>query len=338
MAFPISISDVRTPSVPQKSGIRNFWRRSVENVMARCDLNVAAFKYQNVMVSDGGPIEKIEVTKVGEGSEACYFANAYISEQIIKRPVRTSKIYCHSDGHGVHAIETIARFMAISEAMERWAFQVYAGSEMHNLYGFDVDGSTNGMAAFPGMLRAKARERARIEALERYALLNWWEGHLEHRVHVVGEDRSMRAVEILVPDTTDSVVVLFEDDRVTGTRHYGYGAGKNLTVAIERAKTELMGHRLVAHAFCERYPDPELGMLAIKSHQERRAIFFALEEGQSLFDERLSLKAWAPYNERKVVFNDEIPGEWDKYATVWRCLYEPPSDEFTSNRSDYFFW
>src|ERR1022692_2454767 len=66
--------------------------------------------------------------------------------------------------------------------MERWAFRVKVRAPDRELYGFDIDESSNGMAAFPGLFHTEARKRALLEAVERASVIAWWEGVLDGEV------------------------------------------------------------------------------------------------------------------------------------------------------------
>lgn len=305
-------------------------------LLHRCDLNLAPFRYERVLHKDGGPIEHLDRATHHVREGIVYNVNAFLDERL--KPVRRlSQLYGMADGGGTHSSEIVARFMAISEAMERWAFWDRSDSSSRDLYGFDIDSTTTGMAAFPGLMHHQAKRRAQVEAIERFGLLHWWEGRLAHLEHRIAND-GVTALEILVPTADTRAVVVFEDDAAFGTRHYGYGAGGNLKTAIGRAASEMIRHRLVVQKFCSRFPDPGLGLATIEDPYERRALYFALPMGQALFDERRASDPWAAPARLRSVFDGWIPGPWDRYATVWRCLYEPPSNDYQDARSDYFFW
>src|SRR5580658_3244083 len=106
-----------------------------------------------------------------------FLANAYLCPGLQPRkPIK--EVYGDASGSGTHESPMVARYMAISEAMERWAFYATASSERRGAYGFDVDPMSTGMAAFPGLFSHQARRKAYLEALERFTLLAWWEGML----------------------------------------------------------------------------------------------------------------------------------------------------------------
>lgn len=337
MALALTIPRSAPPRTASRNEARTLRVSTWERLCTPLDLNLAPFRYQHILRKDGGPIEHLEKAQTASSQGLLYTVNAYLAEHL--RPSRNAghRYYGNADGGGTHLTELVARFMAVSEAIERWAFWDRVDSGMQTLYGFDIDPTTTGMAAFPGLFHMRSRRKARLEALERFGLLHWWEGRLRHLVHQL-PNVDCQVVEVLVPDSSDAVVVTFRDHPVSGTRAYGYGAGKNLQVAIAAARNEMQRHELVVQRFVERNPDPQLGLSGIDNVQERRALYFALSEGRALFDERLKCGPWARQAAPRTVFDGLLPGDWDRYATVWRALYEPPSDEHLSNRNDYFFW
>ncbi|MFP4541685.1 MAG: hypothetical protein ACLFR7_08640 [Opitutales bacterium] len=304
--------------------------------LRRCDLNLAPLRYERVLRRDGGPIEHLERMTVAVREGPLHNVNAFLAEGLKPMKGEATDFYSNADGGGTHALELVARFKAISEAIERWAFWDRVESAGRDLFGFDIEPSTTGMAAFPGLLQERARHTARLEALERFALLHWWEGRLPHRLERGVE--GMQVVEILLPTREACAVIVFEDDVALGTRHYGYGAGDDYGNAVARAHGEMIRHRLTVGRFVRRFPDPAMGLVTLRHGDERRSFYFALREGRQLFDDRLAEGPWGAPARLRQVFDGWIPGAWNRYATVWRCLFEPPSDDHLGDRGDYFFW
>lgn len=333
----LALSSLPSFQATSKPRSRSFGLNVWERLTTPFDLNLAPFRYQNILKQDGGPIEHLEQARIPSEQGLMFNVNAYLIEQL--RPARGPgfEYYGNADGGGTHATELVARFMAVSEAIERWAFWDRIDSAMRSFYGFDVDPTTTGMAAFPGLFHLRARRTARLEALERFGLMHWWEGRLKHRLHR-SEDARHSIIEILIPGSSDAVVVTFADDPASGTRAYGYGAGATFAAAVHAARVEMHRHQRTIQRFVDRHPDPRLGLLTVRSRQERRALYFALPEGRDLFDERLKCGMWGRSATPRTVFDGLLPGDWDRYASVWRALYEPPSDEHLSDRNDYFFW
>jgi hypothetical protein len=70
---------------------------------------------------------------------------------------------------------------------------------------------------------------------------------------------------------------------------------------------------------------------------ERRAVFFASDEGHALFQERLGTRASGSSPRAEVICDRDIPGPWDQYATVWRFALRPPGDGYLKGGERYFF-
>ena len=142
--------------------------------------SLAAIRYRSVLAADGGPVECIEEGELTVFGKKLRQANARLSKNLVPR--HEMQIFSNADGTGMHPSPMIARHMAVSEALERWAYHDSMRSSKRALFSFDVDGSSNGMAAFPGLFVQMARRRAFFEAAERFCLLNWWERRLDGEI------------------------------------------------------------------------------------------------------------------------------------------------------------
>ena len=254
MSAPLEVS---VTACPPQGG----WRWQCRRWLLKFDLNLAAFRYTNVLRSDGGLIDHLEDGALEMPEGRFFNVNAFLDARL--RPGRPDRqLYSSADGGGTHPNPLIARFIAISEAIERWAFWDRSDSSELDLYGFDIDGSTTGMAAFPGLLTARARSGARNEALERFAIAHWWEGRLPHTRLELGD--GLQGIRILVPGASESVVIVYEDDAEQDLRYYGYAAATETVGAVGKALAELVRHRLVVNAFVNRFPQPFLGLAARK--------------------------------------------------------------------------
>jgi hypothetical protein len=111
-------------------------------------LSVAGYRYRNVLETDGGPVGRVMVREFPVYGRHMYQANAWLSDRIVTKRKRYA-LYSDADGTGTAQSPMIARYMAISETMERWAYRAKLRADDRELYGFDIDESTNGMAAFP---------------------------------------------------------------------------------------------------------------------------------------------------------------------------------------------
>ena len=296
--------------------------------------SLAAFRYRDVFVSGGGPVERVEMADVSILGRREFLANAYLKKGLAGKRDDWA-LFSSANGSGVSSSPMVARFMAISEAMERWAYE-----QLHHVkgagYGFEVDPSSIGMAAFPGLFRRQARHGAAMEASERFNLLNWWEGRLpasESSTRWAGVHAATICSE--APGVT---VVLFKR---TADGHFAYGQGCAMDYegACRKAAVEMERHELVTAHFAVAHAGRIENQLPPEAHPiERRSLFFATESGHELFLERLRSAPHKPAPKPQLVFDGPIPGPWSRYADVWRTVYEPPSDRFLGREENYFFW
>lgn len=295
-------------------------------------LNLAAFRYRNILAAAGGPIERVEMGETVVLGERLHLANAYLVDELAGNR-EISALYSRANGSGTSASPMVARFMAISEAMERWAhWQLQAGAEGCQ-FGFDVDPSSNGLAAFPGLWRRQPRAGALSEATERFNLFNWWEGRLPARE----ADTNWPGVRaaVIVSRAPGVAVILFRRT-AEGFFAYGHSAGADFNAACGKAAAEMERHAQVVTRFASAHGGRIRGQLPANAHPiERRSLFFATEEGHQLFLERLRSPA-RDIAEPKLVFDGPVPGPWTRYADVWRVVYEPPSRRFLGMEEDYF--
>jgi hypothetical protein len=285
-----------------------------------------------MLASAGGPIERLEVADTQVLGERCFLANAYLVGELAGNR-EGNALYSRANGSGTDASPMVARFKAISEAMERWAhWELHAGAERHK-YGFDVDPSSNGLSAFPGFWRRQARQNSLLEAAERFNLLNWWEGRL---AALESETRwpGVRAATIC-SEAQGLTVILFKRTEA-GFVAYGHAAAMDFETACRKAAAEMERHAMVVARFALSHAGKIRDQLPANAHPlERRSLFFALDEGHELFLEHLRSPARAEA-ELKLVYDGPVPGPWTKYADVWRVVYAPPSRRFLGPEENYF--
>jgi len=241
-------------------------------------------------------------------------------------------VYGNADGTGSSKNPAVARHKAISEALERWAFLAIhrAGPEEKAKYGFDHDRSSNGMAAYPG-LKFQARRAARFEALERWALIGWWAGHLPAELGAAPGYPRVGMVRIRHRQPGE-VVVLYHK-AASGVVSYGHAAGATLGSAADRAMGELARAEFVLARHRAK------GALAtVSNYFERRVVHFSTEAGFAEFNERLRKKPDRPAPAWRTIFDGEIQGPWSRWATIWRHCVEMPTHAFLNREENFFFW
>jgi hypothetical protein len=294
-------------------------------------LSLAALRYRNVLAVHGGPIAEIETGEFPVRGRQMIQANARLAAGLTRK--RPLSIYSDADGTGTHAVAGIARHMAVSEALERWAFHAVARSERAGEFGFDIDPSSNGMSAFPGLFRRNARRKAVLEAIERFCLIAWWEGRMPGRL-IETDWPGVSAVAIEGPFGGVATIAFARTD--WGGYAYGHAAEESIGAACERAVIELARHEWVLRSWW-------LGFVTGKkaaptSLFERRCLFFASKEGHDLFLRRVYRPVSGTPPQPPIICDRDIPGPWAAYATVWRFALTPPSDAFMHSDEKYFFW
>lgn len=296
---------------------------------------LGSLRYRTVTVDHGGPVEKIDESSFDFRGRRWRQANAYLSPEIAwwrASATAADHLYNTCEGTGTHLHPVIARHIAISEALERWAFHDTATAPVASLYGFDRDPSSNGMATYPGIRRSQARRKAQMEAVERFGVLAWWEGRLPGRV-IDTDWPGVRAV--LIENPSGAVACIAFSRTPEGAYCYGHAAEESIGAACEKAILEMTRHELVvrnwrgAQGRGGRQPATLI---------ERRALFFSTEAGHELFLERVNARCRQPIARPEVLVDKEIPGPWSRYATVWRFVFQPLTDRFWTEGDEYFYW
>lgn len=295
-------------------------------------LSLAALRYRNVLAQHGGPIDRIELGEFTLRGRKAMQANAKLKDGLTPR--RDRGIYSEkADGTGTDPSGVVAQHKAISEALERWAFHATVRSARAAEYGFDIDPTTNGMSAFPGLLRRHARRSAVLEAIERYSLTAWWEGQAGGRT-IETDWPGVSAVAIDGPFGGVTVVAYARSE--WGGYVYGHAAEESLSAACERAVVELARHEWVLRAWWLGFVAGDKRMPT--SFFDRRCLFFATDEGHDLFHRRvIESRSVGGIPSPEVICDCAIPGPWSEYATVWRFALRPVSDAYLTGGDRYFF-
>lgn len=292
--------------------------------------SLAAIKYRNVLSNFGGPVAQIVSSTFPILGQPSYQANAYLAPGLVSHKT-THELYSNADGTGSSSCAQVARYMAVSEALERWAFRVEHRGPKADRYGFTVDRSSNGMAAFPSLLKGPARRRARLESLERFALISWWDGRIEASA-VPSPFPGIHAVRLHHTAGFGEVVIVYRQSR-SGHVSYGHAAADTVTGAGMRALVEMARSEFVITSYKLRGGQGDLPHFF-----ERRCLHFATPEGHAEFLEKLQTKPTKSAPNWEPVFDGEIPGPWSQYATVWRTAVQMPTLDFLDRSLNFFFW
>ncbi|MEO0509868.1 MAG: hypothetical protein AAF065_08420 [Verrucomicrobiota bacterium] len=293
-------------------------------------ISLAPIRYANITAEGGGPLKTLEYGRYRLAEREVYQASAYLIDELVTKKVRTHTKTPVPDGAGTHESVQIACHMAVSEAIERWVVYDCRERMEENPGGIQIDGGSNGFAAFPGLFARQARRAAFSESIERHCLMSWWEGLLGHRKMSGLPDR-LEGIQIENPFSKHDVVLIWRDSEQG--RVYAFGAAKDLEGAIWRSRIEFERTEALLRAIRKDLDsDGELGVF------ESRILYFSSDEGCACFDQRLEKHSKAAICELNLLFDCAVRGPWDKFAYVWRTIIKPPSRDYLSNAADYFFW
>lgn len=300
-------------------------------------MNLAIWKYRGIVNGElGSPIQKLVRNSfvLPDGSKF-YEVYAKLNKEYVSGKVMPV-IYGSSDGTGTDTSLMVATHKAISECLERWAYYDTTRNLKADEFGFDRDKSSSGMAAYPSLFKRGARNLAYLEAVERWALKNWWEGLLHHEVF---EYESNLAVNILLPWNKIKVVVLCGQS--AGFYYYGFSAGASVVRACIKAKIEFERNVRALTRFFERqdlYGIKE--SLVPQSIYEKRLVYFSTETGHQQFLQRVSKTSDGQHVCKipECIVDREIAGPWSKYACVWRVLFSDVTQGAFSDDVEYFLF
>lgn len=287
----------------------------------------ARWKYFDVYQSRGGPIAKVEFCRkeILRGVFG-YEAYAYLNPQLMMAP-RNNELYGNSHGTGSGLVLLEAKHKAISEALERWAYDhlMQGNFEILKDFGFDQTESTTGMAAMPCFFSSSVRAIALCEAIERFSVINWWKNKLPFELHV---EKGQEMIIISCPSFNCVTVILCFYLAKKNCYTYGFACHQNLNLAKEKAMIELFRNRFIL--------EKEIKASSSLPLYEKRLLYFSTEQGHQDFLKKAQNPGASAYKQMAwdLVIDSEIPGPWSFYAKVWRCLL---ADTDESDQSDSFF-
>jgi ribosomal protein S12 methylthiotransferase accessory factor YcaO len=291
-------------------------------------ISLAPVRYRGVFAKDSGPIRSVVLSETNLLGRPLFQANAHLEPSLVPTK-QVNGMFGNADGTGTHASPQVARHMAISEALERWAYWTVSTGPEADRYGFAVDRTSTGMAAFPCLFKRSARRLAYLEALERWALASWWLGRLDAAL-VTSPIPGVSVVRIS-HGRPDEVVVAFRRSP-GGHVSYGYAAGSSFNKAVLRAAIEMARNEFVL-AFAK----VSSAVTAPLTAFERRCQYFSSQEGHDEFLHRVFGRRAGRAAEWAVLFDGEIPGPWDHFATVWRVVPAMP-EGYASEQVRFFAW
>ncbi|MGZ3658870.1 MAG: hypothetical protein ACXVB9_08600 [Bdellovibrionota bacterium] len=290
------------------------------------DLSVAPLKYAHVHRDHGGPIASISFRERESEGLKFFEAFAHLDEAKTGYSVKGKFLYGDSHGTGTAKTKPDAIYAAVSEALERWAWDSCSrDTALRAALRYDLDPSTTGFAAFPGLGTQGARKRAYFEAAERWSLAAWWEGKLGHKPLAVS---GAEGVQLITPTPACSVVVLWKMHK--GLVCYGFASSYSAAAAAEKARVELLRNQDILEFYSQQSSLPPLNLT------ERRLRFFAEAAGFGRFQQRLDRQgagAGAP----TLVVDRVVIGPWSQYAHVWRCLFDGGAVR-ENDGDDYFLF
>ncbi len=285
--------------------------------------------YRGVTARKGGPVASFERTRLEVLNRRLHHVNVRLVADLI--PQSSHVVFGTVDGSGTHQALSVARRLAVSKALERWAYHQRVKSPEAHRYAFDVDPTTTGIAAFPGQQADGARRSARLEAWERFSLLAWWEGCAEAR-WVETDWPEIEAFVIEGPWGGVTVVALSGPG--DGGWAYGHGSGASFGEAFDRAVIGLAKNRSALSLWqCIKGAS-----MSPVSALERRLLHFASTAGYEEVRSRVTASVGRRMPKPAFACDCEIVGPWSRFATVWRAVMFPPGKAFSDKNKNAFFF
>lgn len=267
-------------------------------------MNLAPLRYRKLLNHSQSPISCVKHKKLENGM---YEAYSYLDNDLIGGYKNKNSFYGNATGTGTDKYLNIALYKSISESLERWAYFECLKNKSH---GTTECVSSTGFAAYPGFTSKRARHYAYMEAVERWGISHWWQDKLGC---VKINDN---AIEIVSPIENTSTVIVWSDLEKTHFRVYGFAAAINRKLALEKSYIELYRNQRIF----------EKSLISTKGSNvcEIRYKYFSSGDGKHFFDEKIfdseSRSVSVPHP--KLLIDKEVVGNWSKFTTVWRCLFE----------------
>lgn len=254
--------------------------------------------------------------------EVLFEATCSLKNNIRPEWASVSEVYSNKDGSGTSKLKNVAVYKAISEALERWAF--YGAADSHEKeYCFDVNPTTTGMAAMPGLTAKGARVNAIMEANERWAINAFWRGTLPIKEISVPID-NLRHFVVTHPFENCHISLLSYKNN--NQYLYAFAAETSLDSSVQHALIELARNIRVMSKIAGLSKEVN----DFKNISDKRLFYFSTQEGYQFFCDKIKAAPIVIKAKPKLICDSEIKGEWSKYTKVWRYLYDnsyPDSEE-----------
>jgi hypothetical protein len=297
-------------------------------------LNIADWKYRDVLKSRESPVESINV--------AFHEGNYHSYTKLKNSRKRLTEIYGHVDGTGSDIDPSTACHKSISEAMESWAYYDLINCNndiLKSIFGLNIDSTSAGFAAYPCLFVNYARKVALLEAQERWSLDSWWQGYLN--AHEISFNPNVHCIEVKTPFKESVLVVCWKFSDHTNGYVYGFSAKTSVLDACNHAQVEMLRNESVLSYFFDQIGCSTRSNLSI---DEKRLLYFASPDGYEYFSSRVKKSTCKSNHQPDVMISRpnllvdfELVGPWLKYATVWRALYEPVNDSARYNQAENYF-
>lgn len=272
-------------------------------------VNLAAIKYRSILTSADGPIARTRVIDNSLSESSHFEVQIWLKPELKSPTVEASELYGNCDATGTDEFLHIATWKAISEALERWAYHHLLLHE-RSKYGMNIDRTTTGFAALPAWPKSAVKKIAYGEALERWAISNWWQENLTCEIQHSTDAANVAVIKI--PESFGYVVITFKKITIDNVSFYSYGFsyGEKFEHAVNKATVEMNRNSLVLANGLKK---------VVHGISDRRLQYFASDEGFHHFKSKMS-RSGPVSGPPDLLVNSEVDGPWSKFTTVWRCL------------------
>ncbi len=228
-------------------------------------------------------------------------------------------------GFGTSLIKMKAIKISIVEAVERWALEDF-GLRRSGNYGFDLDSSSTGLAAYPRNIRM-ARKNAYSEAVERYIFSELAQHPTKIcRVHpgFLNQEYVRGLTSDIVTDSVKFYSIVSSSKEKTvlcvwsvngGGAVFGFATSSSLCRSIKKSLIEAWRHRMIAQ---------KLESVKPRHVIEKNIYYWAFGPGKHTLSRWLSSRIESVEKiilPSTLIVDTEILGPWNPEIKLWRCLY-----------------